>query len=57
MTVNHGSCDDGLFCNGGGDLRRAPGLPGGHSPGRRTTAWACTDDSCDEATDAIVNAR
>ena len=50
-------CDNGLFCDGAETCARRVPCLAGTPPCRSTMASACTDDSCDEATDLIVNAR
>jgi len=54
-AVNNGNCDDGAFCNGAESCDAASGCQAGAAPST-DDGVACTDDSCDEDTDVIVNA-
>jgi parallel beta-helix repeat protein len=48
-------CDDGLWCNGSETCDVALGCQSG-TPAVINDGVACTDDSCDEANDVVVNA-
>jgi cysteine-rich repeat protein len=48
-------CDDSLFCNGAETCDSGLGCQSGTAPSV-DDGVACTDDSCDEASDLIVNA-
>jgi hypothetical protein len=54
-TPDDGACDDGAFCNGAELCDSTAGCMAGVAPDPDDSI-ACTVDSCDEATDAIVNA-
>jgi len=54
-TVNDGNCDNGLFCDGSETCDAALDCQAGTAPSA-DDGVSCTDDSCDEATDSIVNA-
>jgi uncharacterized protein YggL (DUF469 family) len=53
-TVNDSNCDNGLFCDGSETCDAALDCQAGTAPSVDDGA-GCTDDSCDEATDSIVN--
>ena len=53
-AVNNGNCDDGAFCNGAETCDAGSGCQAGAAPST-DDGVACTDDSCDEDTDSIVN--
>ena len=53
-AVNHGNCDNGLFCDGAETCDAALDCQAGTAPSI-DDGISCTDDSCDEATDAIVH--
>ncbi len=53
-TPNHGSCDNGLFCDGAESCDVLLGCQAG-TPPSVDDGVACTADSCDEATDSIVH--
>ncbi|MEO2136699.1 MAG: hypothetical protein ABGY28_04480, partial [bacterium] len=53
-TPNHGACDDGLYCTGVESCDAAMGCMDNADP-VADDGVACTDDSCDEVGDAIVN--
>jgi len=53
-TVNDGNCDDALFCNGSETCDAVSDCQSGTAP-LLGDGVACTDDSCDEALDIIVN--
>ena len=48
-------CDDGLFCNGVEICDSGLGCQGGTGP-TTDDGVACTDDSCDEVNDLVINA-
>jgi len=48
-------CDDGLYCNGAETCDSVTGCEAGVAPDP-DDGVACTDDSCDEVNDTIVNA-
>jgi len=48
---NHGACSDGLFCNGSEVCNVSTGCQAG-TPPNCSDGIACTDDSCNEATDS-----
>jgi len=50
-TPNHGACSDGLFCNGSEVCNVTLGCQAG-TPPNCADSVACTDDSCNEATDS-----
>ena len=52
---NNGLCDDGLFCNGAETCDTVNDCQPGAAP-VIDDGVACTDDSCDEAADMVVNA-
>ena len=52
--ANNGNCDDALFCNGSETCDAVNDCQAG-SPPSIDDGVACTDDSCDEVNDAIVN--
>ena len=54
-TANDGLCDDGAFCNGPETCDATSDCVAGTAPGI-DDGVACTDDSCDEDTDTVVNA-
>ncbi|MEO2136771.1 MAG: hypothetical protein ABGY28_04855, partial [bacterium] len=54
-TINHGACDDGEFCTGVESCDAALGCQDNADPVVDDSV-ACTDDSCDEVNDVIVNA-
>ncbi len=51
---NDANCDDGLFCNGNETCDRVSDCQEGVAP-NLDDSIACTDDSCDEEADVIVN--
>ena len=53
-TPNDALCDDSLFCNGGEICDPLAGCQGGTAPDC-DDGTACTDDSCNEATDTCDN--
>ncbi len=53
-SPNPASCDNGLFCDGAESCDALLGCQAG-SPPPVDDGVACTDDSCDEATDTIVH--
>ena len=53
-AANSATCDNGLFCDGAETCDPALDCQAG-TPPATDDGVACTDDSCDEATDAIVN--
>ncbi|MEE8311309.1 MAG: kelch repeat-containing protein, partial [Candidatus Binatia bacterium] len=53
-TVNDGNCDDTLFCNGLETCDAAADCQAGTAP-VADDGIGCTDDSCDELNDIIVN--
>ena len=53
-TANNANCDDTLFCNGSETCDAVNDCQAG-SPPSIDDGVACTDDSCDEVNDAIVN--
>ncbi len=53
-TPNNANCDDGLFCNGAETCDALLGCQAG-TPPAVDDGVACTDDSCDEVNDVIVN--
>ena len=56
-TPNDGLCDNGLFCDGAETCDAINGTcQTGTPPCQSTMASSCTDDSCDEANDLVVNA-
>jgi cysteine-rich repeat protein len=59
-TANNAACSDNLFCNGAETCDLAQGCRAGVAPVLNDNV-ACTDDTCDEANDAVrhtaVNAR
>ncbi len=52
---NNGNCDDTLFCNGVETCDAVNDCQSG-SPPSTDDGVACTDDSCDETNDVIINA-
>ena len=50
------NCDDGLFCNGAETCDLATNTCQAGTPPVIDDAVACTDDSCDELNDIVVNA-
>ncbi len=52
---NNGNCDDGQFCNGAETCDAVDDCQAG-TPPTIDDGVACTDDSCNEVTDAVVNA-
>ncbi|MEO2135929.1 MAG: hypothetical protein ABGY28_00525, partial [bacterium] len=54
-AVNDGNCDDGLYCTGVETCDASMGCQDNADP-MIDDGVACTDDSCDEAADVIVNA-
>jgi hypothetical protein len=54
-TANDANCDNGLFCDGSETCDAALDCQAG-TPPTIDDGVACTDDSCDEATDVVVNA-
>ncbi len=54
-TPNNGACSDGLFCNGSEVCNVALGCQAG-TPPNCADSVACTDDSCNEATDSCDHA-
>ena len=54
-TGNDLNCDNGLFCDGSETCDTLLGCQSGTAPSA-DDGVGCTDDSCDEGTDAIVNA-
>jgi hypothetical protein len=54
-SADHGSCSDGLYCNGGEICHSALGCQAG-TPVACGDGIACTVDSCDETNDVCVNA-
>jgi hypothetical protein len=52
---NAGNCDNGLFCDGSETCDALLGCEGGSAP-TLDDLVVCTDDSCDESTDTVVNA-
>ena len=52
---NDANCDNGLFCDGAETCDAVQGCQAG-TPPNATDGVTCTDDTCDEATDSIVNA-
>jgi hypothetical protein len=53
-TVNDGNCDDGLWCNGAETCDAVLDCQAGTAPDI-DDGVACTDDSCDETNDVVVN--
>ena len=53
-TPNDTNCEDALFCNGAETCDLMSDCQAGTAP-ITSDGVACTDDSCDEATDSIVN--
>jgi hypothetical protein len=53
-TPNDANCDDGAFCNGAETCDALLGCQAG-TPPATDDGVACTDDSCDEVNDVIVN--
>jgi len=53
-TVNDANCDDGAFCNGAETCHATLDCQGG-TPPTQSDGVACTDDSCDEVNDVVVN--
>jgi cysteine-rich repeat protein len=53
-TPNDGNCDNGLFCDGGETCDAVLDCQAGTPPSSNDGLF-CTDDSCDEGTDSIVN--
>jgi hypothetical protein len=51
---NNAACNDGLFCNGAETCDAAQGCKKGTAPAL-SDGVACTDDTCNEATDRIVH--
>ncbi len=51
---NHGTCDDGVFCNGPEVCDPTDGCQDGTAP-VIDDGVACTDDSCDEVNGVVVN--
>jgi hypothetical protein len=54
-TANAANCDNGLFCDGSETCDAVLDCQAG-TPPTSSDGVGCTDDSCDEATDTIVNA-
>ena len=54
-AVNDGNCDNGAFCDGAETCDALLDCQAG-TPPAIDDGVACTDDSCDEGTDTIVNA-
>ncbi len=54
-TANDGNCDDTLFCNGAETCDAVSDCQAGTAP-VIDDGVGCTDDSCDEVGDAVVNA-
>ena len=54
-AVNHGLCDNGAFCDGSETCDAALDCQAGAAPATDDSI-GCTDDSCDEDNDVIVNA-
>ncbi len=54
-ATNNANCDDGQFCNGSESCDAALDCQAGTAPAS-DDGVACTDDSCDEINDVIVNA-
>ena len=52
MPSNHAACDNGVFCDGVETCDPGLRLPGRADP--CNDGVACTNDSCDEATDVLV---
>jgi hypothetical protein len=55
ITVYDGNCDNGLFCDGTETCDAALDCQAGTAPAT-DDGVSCTDDSCDEAADIVVNA-
>ncbi|MFC1844356.1 MopE-related protein, partial [Thermodesulfobacteriota bacterium] len=53
-TPNNGLCDNGLFCDGSETCDAVLDCQAGIAP-ITDDGVGCTDDSCDEATDTIIN--
>ena len=53
-AVNDANCDDGAFCNGAETCHAATGCQAGSAP-IISDGVSCTDDSCDEVGDVVVN--
>ena len=53
-TPNDANCDDGAFCNGAETCDAVSDCQAG-APPNADDGVGCTDDSCDEVNDAIVN--
>ncbi|MFH2028763.1 MAG: glycoside hydrolase family 2 TIM barrel-domain containing protein, partial [Nanoarchaeota archaeon] len=53
-VVNNANCDDGLFCNGFETCHATLDCQAGTAPATNDNV-DCTDDSCDEVNDVIVN--
>jgi len=51
---NNANCDNGLFCDGTEVCIATLGCEGGPPP-NTDDGVACTDDSCDEANDVVIN--
>ena len=53
-AVNHGACDNGAFCDGSETCDAVLDCQAGTSP-TLSDGVECTDDSCDEALDLVIN--